>query len=107
MTGAKAVVKIGGKTIEFADVTIHVNPAIPYPKQRCSYEGNPCSGPCQGEVELRPAMTAYCYDAADRAAGKPDPNPSFYACESCHEAYTEFWQEQWDEYYSVVREGLR
>jgi hypothetical protein len=46
-------------------------------------------------------MTAYCWD------GKGvDPNGDVVLCEAHAEEYREFWREQWDEYYGIVREGV-
>lgn len=69
---------------------------------KCEHENSP-NVECGGTVELRGAMTAYHYSEEDRLAGKPDPNPSFYACESHYEDYVSHWKDMWDEYYSNIR----
>jgi hypothetical protein len=66
-------------------------------KSECEYPN--IDGVCGGEVKLRTSMTKYHYSAEDRAAGKEDPNKSFYACENHWQDYYDYWREQWAEYY--------
>lgn len=58
-------------------------------------------GPCQGEVKTRHAMTAYHFEGCPNSP--EDPNRDFQACDAHWEDYRAFWQEQWDEYYAMVR----
>lgn len=32
----------------------------------------------------------------------PEPNPDLFLCPVCAQQYTQFWDEQWDEYYGAV-----
>jgi hypothetical protein len=70
---------------------------------KCEFEQKGIGEPtcCEGEVKLRHAMTAYHFEGVKNSP--EDPNRDFYACEGCYQAYVEYWQYMWDEYYSSVR----
>jgi hypothetical protein len=69
---------------------------------KCQYEGlGPGGGECGGKVELHGAMTAYHFEGVPNSP--EDPNKDFYCCELHYKDYEEFWQTQWDEYYSSQR----
>lgn len=59
---------------------------------RCEHcnEKKPC-------VKQRPAMTAYHWDGKGE-----NPNSDPVLCNPCWEDYRAYWQERWDEYYSMV-----
>ena len=49
------------------------------------------------DVKSRPAMTAYHWDGTGDS-----PNADVVLCDPCWEDYRAYWQERWDEYYSMV-----
>jgi hypothetical protein len=49
------------------------------------------------DVVPRPAMTAYHWDGEGE-----DPNRDVFLCDEDWEEYRAYWQERWDEYYSMV-----
>lgn len=49
------------------------------------------------DVAYRPAMTAYHWDGKGE-----DPNRDIVLCDDDWEDYRAYWQERWDEYYSMV-----
>lgn len=72
---------------------------------KCEYEHlKDHAGPCSGVIEIRHAMTRYVFDGVPNSP--EDPNRDFIACEEHANQYNAFWQEQWDEYNSIVRDGL-
>lgn len=49
------------------------------------------------EAKPRSAMTAYHWDGTG-----DNPNADVVLCDECWEDYRSYWQERWDEYYSMV-----
>lgn len=63
--------------------------------ERIDVDGKTC---CEGEVQVRGAMTAYHFEGVLNSP--EDPNRDLTLCEACWEEYYDYWQERWDEYYS-------
>lgn len=70
----------------------------------CEYEGGPF-GPCEGEVKLRSAMTAYHFEGCRNSP--EDPNREFSACDSCYQEYAAHWSEAWREHNQDIMDGIR
>ena len=68
---------------------------------KCEYEEQ--EG-CSGKIENRHAMTAYHFEGI--ANSLEDPNKDFLACDGHYDDYERHWQEQWDEYYGMIYEGI-
>ena len=68
---------------------------------KCEYEEE---GHCSGEIRNCHAMTAYHFEGIKNSP--EDPNKDFIACDGHYEDYAQHWQEQWDEYYGMVYEGI-
>ena len=64
----------------------HVHPAMFESTKPCEGHFGPCGKTPTAKI---PAMTAYA---------NPEENRDVQLCETCAEAYTEDWQERWDEY---------
>jgi hypothetical protein len=51
-----------------------------------------------------------CYLVGDQVVRKmtyyPDEPETHWFCDHCAMAYVSFWQEQWDDYYAMVKGGL-
>jgi hypothetical protein len=71
----------------------------------CEYNHphNP-EGPCEGEVKVRSSMTQYVFDGVKNSP--EDPNRDFQACEYHYQCYREYWNEMWNDYYSMIRGGI-
>ena len=65
---------------------------------KCEYEG--CCFDCEGEVEMRGAMTAYHFEGVPNSP--EDPNRDRPMCEAHWQNYHDHWKAMWDEYYSGI-----
>ena len=60
------------------------------------YHIGKCAGYCNriAQIKLREALTNYYWEGDG-----DDPNTPVLFCDSCYEEYSDFWNEQWEEYY--------
>lgn len=56
-----------------------------------------CCAKDKSDVAPRPAMTAYHWDGKGE-----NPNRDVALCDEDWEDYRAYWQERWDEYYSMI-----
>lgn len=61
----------------------------------CDFKEHP-DMECEGDVKERISMTQYNWSGEGK-----DPN-RVICCESCYQAYVEFWTEQWSDYYAFI-----
>jgi len=61
----------------------------------CAFKDSP--DPCDGEVKICHAMTAYHFTG--ELNSEEDPNKDFLCCEYHYKMYEEHWTEMWNEYY--------
>ena len=48
------------------------------------------------------AVTRYPYYRFDILKWKEDPNRDLFLCKECSEEYYSYWNDMWNEYYSMV-----